>query len=77
MPQDCEFSAGDTNLFLSNGFLRSLIGSLCTFCAPLSLSPLHLGELGCNMELDEISFRSKTVGEELFGSLPGVEAKSG
>ena len=44
---------------------------------------LHLGGLGCDVELDESSFRSKTVGERvvwdpLFWQLPSVEAaKSG
>ena len=65
--------AGDTDLFSIKVALRSLIGSLWIFCAPLSLSPdkagpcawQHLGGLGCDVEVDEISFRSKTVGERV------------
>ena len=118
MPQDCKcLVQGDTDLFSIKVALRSLIGSLWIFYAPLSLSPdkaglvlgidhrstrtlfdnfrkfltpimdrlnniLHLGGLGCDVELDEISFRSKTVGERVvwirYWQLPGVEAaKSG
>ena len=90
----------DLDLFSVKLPLRSLIGSLWIFCAPLSLSPdrsgmvlgidhcstravfdhfwefltpivenlsntLKIGGLGQDVELDEISFRSKTVGNRV------------